>query len=154
MKTTDTAGVIAPPPVIYLTSLVIGLVLRALVPTPILPRGLAFMLGAVLIAIAVWLSVWGVRVMHRAGTSEKTSLPTTALVTTGPFRYSRNPLYVSLTLGYLGIAVAAQSLWALALLIVVLAVMLRGVIGREERYLERRFGEDYLRYKGRVRRWI
>jgi len=154
LKTTDTAGVIAPPPVIYLTSLVIGLVFRALVPTPFLPRGLAFMLGAILIAIAVWLSVWGVRVMHRADTSEKTSLPTTALVTTGPFRYSRNPLYVSLTLGYLGIAVAAQSLWALALLIVVLAVMLRGVIGREERYLERRFGEDYLRYKGRVRRWI
>ena len=154
MKTIDTAGVIAPPPLIYLTSLVIGLVLRALVPTPSLPRGLALMVGAVLIAIAVWLSLWGVRVMHRAGTSEKTSLPTTALVTTGPFRYSRNPLYVSLTLGYLGIAVAAQSLWALALLIVVLAVMLRGVIGREERYLERRFGEDYLRYKGRVRRWI
>ena len=154
MKTTDTAGVIAPPPVIYLTSLVIGLVFRALVPTPFLPRGLAFMLGAILIAIAVWLSVWGVRVMHRAGTSEKTSLPTTALVTTGPFRYSRNPLYVSLTLAYLGIAVAAQSLWALALLIVVLAVMLRGVIGREERYLERRFGADYLRYKERVRRWI
>ena len=154
MKTTDTAGVIAPPPVIYLTSLVIGLVFRALVPTPFLPRGLAFMLGAIMIAIAVWLSVWGVRVMHRAGTSEKTSLPTTALVTTGPFRYSRNPLYVSLTLAYLGIAVAAQSLWALALLIVVLAVVQRGVIDREERYLERRFGEDYLRYKGRVRRWI
>ena len=154
MKTTDTAGVIAPPPVIYLTSLVIGLVFRALVPTPFLPRGLAFMLGAILIAIAVWLSVWGVRVMHRAGTSEKTSLPTTALVTTGPFRYSRNPLYVSLTLGYLGIAVAAQSLWALALLIVVLAVVQRGVIDREERYLERRFGADYLRYKERVRRWI
>ena len=154
MKTTDTAGVIAPPPLIYLTSLVIGLVLRALVPTPFLPRGLAFMLGAVLIAIAVWLSLWGVRVMHRAGTSERTSLPTTALVTTGPFRYSRNPLYVSLTLGYLGIAAAAQSLWALALLIVVLAVMRQGVIGREERYLERRFGADYLRYKERVRRWI
>ena len=154
MKTTDTAGVIAPPPVIYLTSLVIGLVFRALVPTPFLPRGLAFMLGAILIAIAVWLSVWGVRVMHRAGTSEKTSLPTTALVTTGPFRYSRNPLYVSLTLAYLGIAVAAQSLWALALLIVVLAVVQRGVIDREERYLERRFGADYLRYKERVRRWI
>ena len=154
MKTIDTAGVIAPPPLIYLTSLVIGLVLRALVPTPSLPRGLALMVGAVLIAIAVWLSLWGVRVMHRAGTSEKTSLPTTALVTTGPFRYSRNPLYVSLTLAYLGIAVAAQSLWALALLIVVLAVVQRGVIDREERYLERRFGADYLRYKERVRRWI
>jgi len=112
------------------------------------------MFGAVLIVIAMWLSVWGVRVMHRAGTSEKTSLPTTALVTTGPFRFSRNPLYVSLTLGYIGIAVAAQSLWALALLIVVLVVMQKGVISREERYLERKFGADYLRYKERVRRWI
>ena len=92
--------------------------------------------------------------MRRAGTSERTSVPTTALVTTGPFRFSRNPLYVALTLAYLGIAVAAQSLWALALLIVVLIVMQQGVIGREERYLERPFGADYLRYKERVRRWI
>ncbi len=112
------------------------------------------MLGAVLIVIAVWLSLWGVRVMHRAGTSEKISLPTTALVTTGPFRLSCNPLYASLTLGYLGIAIVAQSLWALALLIVVLVVMQQGVIDREERYLEQRFGADYQRYKERVRRWI
>ena len=154
MKANDTAGVIAPPPLIYIAALVVGLVLRALVPTTFLPRGPAFVLGTVLVAIAAWLSLWGVRVMHRAGTSEKTSLPTTALVTTGPFRYTRNPLYVSLTLGYLGIAVAAQSLWALALLIVVLVVMQQGVIRREERYLARRFGVDYLRYKERVRRWI
>jgi protein-S-isoprenylcysteine O-methyltransferase Ste14 len=154
MKANDTAGVIAPPPLIYIAALVIGLVLRILAPTVFLPRNLAFGLGAVLFVIAVWLSVLGVRVMHRAGTSEKTSLPVTALVTTGPFRLTRNPLYVSLTLGYLGIAVAAQSLWALALLIVVLVVMQQGVIRREERYLAQRFGADYLRYKERVRRWI
>jgi protein-S-isoprenylcysteine O-methyltransferase Ste14 len=77
-----------------------------------------------------------------------------ALVTTGPFQFSRNPLYVSLTLLYLGIAIAAQSLWALALLIVVLAVMQRSVVRREEHYLEQKFGADYLRYKERVRRWI
>ncbi len=92
--------------------------------------------------------------MGRAGTSIKPTVPTTALVTTGPFRFSRNPLYVSVTLFYLGIAIAARSLWALALLLVVLVVMQRGVIDREERYLERRFGADYLRYKERVRRWI
>ena len=154
MKMNDTAGVIAPPPLIYLAGLVIGLALDALAPTPFLPRSPAVALGAVLIVIAVSLLVWGVRVMRRAGTSEKTSVPTTALVTSGPFRFSRNPLYVSLTLCYLGIAVAARSLWALALLIVVLIVMRYGVIGREERYLERKFGAEYLRYKERVRRWM
>ena len=154
MKTNETAGVIAPPPLIYLAGLVIGLVLCALSATPFLPRGLAFLLGAVLIVIAVSLLLWGVRVMRQAGTSEKTSLPTTALVTSGPFRFSRNPLYVSLTLCYLGIAVAAQCLWAVAMLIVVLAVIRYGVIGREERYLERKFGADYLRYKEHVRRWM
>ena len=154
METKETAGVIARPPLLYLAGLIIGLVLRALAPTPFLPRGITFLLGAALIVIAVWLLTRGVREMHRAGTSEKTSVPTTALVTTGPFRFSRNPLYVSLTLAYLGIAVAAQSLWALALLALVLVVMQQGVIGREERYLERKFGADYLRYKQRVRRWI
>ena len=154
MNTKDTASVIARPPLIYLTALVIGLVLRALAPTPFLPHGVGYVLGAILIVIAVWLLFWGVRVMRGAGTSEKTDVPTTALVTTGPFQFSRNPLSVSLTLLSLGIALAAQSLWALALLIVVLAVMQRGVIDREERYLERKFGADYLRYKERVRRWI
>ena len=154
MNAKDTAGVIAPPPLIYLAAAVLGLILRFLAPTPFLPRGLAFVLGAVLIVIAVWLSAWGVRAMRRAGTSEKTSLPTTALVTTGPFRFSRNPLYVSLTLCYVGIAIAAQSIWSLALLFVVLPAVQRGVIDREERYLERRFGTDYVRYKKRVRRWI
>jgi len=92
--------------------------------------------------------------MRRAGTAVSTRIPTAALVTTGPFRFSRNPLSVSSTLFYLGIAIAAQSLWALVLLPVVLAVVQHGVIYREERYLEDRFGADYVRYKDRVRRWI
>ncbi len=154
MSKQDTPGVIAPPPLIYLAGLVIGLGLGHLAPTPILPHGLAYGLGAVLVFIAVGIRLWGGRVMGRAGTSIKPTVPTTALVTTGPFRFSRNPLYVSVTLFYLGIAIAARSLWALALLLVVLVVMQRGVIDREERYLERRFGADYVRYKERVRRWI
>lgn len=154
MEKRDTPGVIAPPPLIYLVAVIIGLVLRYLAPTAFLSRGLDYTLGAVLIVIAVGIFLWGVRVMRRAGTSLKTTVPTTALVTTGPFRFSRNPLYVSLTLFYLGIAMAAQSLWALALLFVVLAVMQRGVIDREERYLEHKFGAEYVRYKERVRRWI
>lgn len=154
MSQQDTPGVIAPPPLIYLTGVVIGLLLRSPASTPFLPRGLGYGLGAVLILSAVWISLWGVREMRRAGTAVNPRIPTTALVTTGPFRFSRNPLYVSLTLCYLGIAIAAQSLWALGLLLGVLALMQYGVIFREERYLERRFGAEYVRYKERVRRWI
>jgi len=150
----DTAAVVAPPPLIYLAGLVVGLVLSAAVPAPFLARGAVSMIGAVLIAAALSLALWGARTMRRAGTSVRPDVPTTALVTTGPFGLSRNPLYASLTLLYAGIAIAARSLWALLLLIVVLAVMRRGVIGREERYLERKFGADYLQYKARVRRWF
>jgi protein-S-isoprenylcysteine O-methyltransferase Ste14 len=150
----DTAAVIAPPPLIYLAGLVVGLILGAAVPAPFVPRGVASVIGVVLIATALWLALWGTRTMRRAGTSVRPDVPTTALVTTGPFGFSRNPLYVSLALLYAGLAIAARSLWALLLLIVVLVVTHRGVIGREERYLERKFGDDYLQYKARVRRWL
>lgn len=153
MNTHDTAGVVAPPPLIYLAALVVGLVLSAIWPTPFLPRGLGYVIGAILIVVAVGLIFWGVRMMRRAGTSVSTRVATKALVTTGPFRLSRNPLYVSLTLCYLGIAIATQALWAIVLLPFVLVVMQRGVIDREERYLERKFGAEYTRYKQRVRRW-
>ena len=154
MSKPKTAGVIAPPPLIYLAGVVIGLVLRNPAWTPFLPRGLGYGLGAVLIWSAVGISFWGVREMRRAGTAVNPRIATTALVTTGPFRFSRNPLYVSLTLFYLGIAIAAQSLWALALLVVVLPLVQYGVIYREEGYLEDRFGAEYVRYRERVRRWI
>ncbi len=154
MRTEDTPGVIAPPPLIYLAGLVIGLGLGYLAPTPFLPRSLAYGLGAVLILIGAGIIISGRRMMLQAGTAIKPTLPTTALVTTGLFRFTRNPLYVGATLFCVGIAVAARSAWALVLLLVVLAVMQRGVIDREERYLERKFGADYVRYKERVRRWI
>jgi len=76
------------------------------------------------------------------------------MVTEGPFHYSRNPAYLSMTMIYTGIASLANALWALLLLPVALLVMQRGVIEREERYLERKFGEEYLRYKAQVRRWV
>ena len=154
MNTQATAGVIAPPPLIYLAGLVIGLVASALAPRAIVPESLRYAVGIPLIAAAVVLMIWGVGTMRRAGTPVRPTAPTAALVTTGPFRFSRNPLYASLTMLYAGIALAAQSLWALLLLVVVLAVMRRGVIDREERYLEGKFGQDYLQYKMHVRRWI
>ena len=80
--------------------------------------------------------------------------PTTTLGTAGPYRYSRNPLYIALTLAYLGAAVVVNTVWPVILLPGLLLVMQWGVISREERYLERRFGDEYRRYRTRVRRWL
>ena len=82
------------------------------------------------------------------------SKPVSRVVQNGPFRYSRNPGYLSLTMLYAGIAVLRNALWAILLFPLVLYVIQREVIGREERYLERTFGEEYLDYKRRVRRWV
>jgi protein-S-isoprenylcysteine O-methyltransferase Ste14 len=87
------------------------------------------------------------------GTAVEPWKPTTAIVTTGPYRITRNPAYVGMALAYAGIAVMSDALWVLAPLPLVLLVIDRGVIAREERYLERKFGQEYLDYKDRVRRW-
>jgi protein-S-isoprenylcysteine O-methyltransferase Ste14 len=92
--------------------------------------------------------------MRQADAPIRTDKPVPRLTTEGPFRYSRNPGYLSLTLLYLGIAVLRDALWAILLLPLVLIVIQREVIGREERYLERTFGEEYLAYKVRVPRWV
>ena len=91
--------------------------------------------------------------MRRAGASLRPNEPTSSLVVEGPYRSSRNPIYLSFTLFYGGITALANSLPSALLLPFVLFVMRRGVIEREERYLERIFGEEYLRYIARVRRW-
>jgi protein-S-isoprenylcysteine O-methyltransferase Ste14 len=92
--------------------------------------------------------------MRRAGTNVDPYEPATAIVTGGPYRFTRNPIYVGFTLVYVGISAFTNALAPLMLLPAVFAVMRRGVIEREERYLERKFGGEYLEYKGRVRRWI
>jgi protein-S-isoprenylcysteine O-methyltransferase Ste14 len=94
------------------------------------------------------------RTIEKAGTPIRTDRPVPRLVTDGPFRYTRNPGYLGLTMLYAGIAVLRNALWAILLLPLVLYVIQRQVIGREERYLERTFGEEYLAYKARVRRWV
>ena len=89
-----------------------------------------------------------------AGTNIPPNLPTTALVVDGIYGRTRNPLYLGATLVYLGLSVAAGSPWAIVLVVPLLWVINVGVIGREERYLERKFGDAYRAYKGRVRRWV
>ena len=98
--------------------------------------------------------MWFLRTFRRAGTPVDVRRPTTRVVTDGPFRFSRNPGYLSLTGMYVGLTAVTDALWPLVFLPGVLLAVQRGVIKREERYLERKFGEDYLAYKARTRRWI
>lgn len=92
--------------------------------------------------------------MRRAGTSVNPTQPTTTLILEGPYRFTRNPIYLGMTALYMGIAILANTLWPILLLPGALFVMTRGVIEREEAYLERKFGEQYVTYKEKVRRWI
>jgi protein-S-isoprenylcysteine O-methyltransferase Ste14 len=100
------------------------------------------------------LVVWFARTMQGADTTLRIDKPVSSLVQNGPFRYSRNPGYLSLTMLYAGIAILRNALWAILLLPLVGYVIQGKVIEREERYLERTFGEEYLAYKRRVRRWV
>jgi protein-S-isoprenylcysteine O-methyltransferase Ste14 len=150
------AGVIAPPPLIFLGFLALAAVLETLVPTPatdLFPY-VRYVAGTVLFIIGLVIGVAGLQGLRASGTNISTDLPTTALVVDGIYRWSRNPLYLAVTLAYVGLAIAAGSAWAVILLFPLLVVMNIGVISREERYLEREFGDAYRAYKSRVRRWL
>jgi protein-S-isoprenylcysteine O-methyltransferase Ste14 len=154
----DVAGVIAPPPLIYLGFLLLGLGLGRLAPAPILGERVSLPVragvGAAVAAAGVAIGVAGFRQFRKAGTEVRPDRPSTSLITGGIYRRSRNPLYISQALVYAGIAIAADSLWALACLLPTLVVVRYGVIAREEAYLERKFGDDYRRFKRTVRRWL
>jgi protein-S-isoprenylcysteine O-methyltransferase Ste14 len=100
------------------------------------------------------LNGWFLGTIREADVPIRTDKPVPRLTTEGPFRYSRNPSYLALAMIYAGIAVVRNSLWAILPLPLVVSVIQREVIGREEHYLERSFGEEYLDYKRRVRRWV
>ena len=150
----DKAGVIAPPPLIYLGALIFGLLLSRRFPMGFLPSRAARGLGWPLLGGGVLLLGWFERAMRQADTPTSPYKPVERIATEGPFRYTRNPGYLAMTLIYAGIACLTNALWAILLLPVALLVIQRGVIEREERYLEAKFGEEYLSYKAQVRRWI
>ncbi len=150
----DNPGIKTPPPLIYLLALLLGLLLDRRAHVPFLPRGVVHVLGWPLVGGGMALAAWFIRTMRVANTTIRIDKPVLSLVQDGPFRYSRNPGYLSLTMIYAGIAVLRNALWAILPLPMVVYVIQREVIGREERYLERTFGEEYLDYKARVRRWV
>jgi protein-S-isoprenylcysteine O-methyltransferase Ste14 len=152
----DTAGVLAPPPVLFGAGLVIGLALHALHPIHIASSSVSVVRGAgvALVAIGLLLSTSVMRLFGAAGTPVPPYRPTARLVFSGPYRYSRNPDYIGQALVYVGVALVANSWWPLFILPVVVFVVQRFVIEREERYLEAKFGQEYREYRARVRRWL
>ena len=151
---TDSAGIKFPPPFIFLLSILIGLGIHRFWPMSVVPTTLALPLGVASIAFALVLVLLGFRELRRHKTTIRPDEPSSAIVKTGPYRFTRNPLYVSLSALHLGIALWTNILWVVLMLIPAWVVMTTQVIAREEAYLERAFGKDYLSYKASVRRWI
>jgi len=150
----DHSGVVFPPPFLYVIPLGIGLLIHRLHPVAIMPRGVAFPIGLLLVALGLALAAFAIILFLRARTSPIPIKPTTAIVETGPYRFTRNPMYLGLALLYLGVTLWVDTLWPLLFLPLVILIVQRSVIEREERYLEAKFGKEYLDYKARVRRWI
>lgn len=152
----DHDNIVAHPPVFFLIVLAVGFLLHKLYPLAIMadPGALAKVFSYALFAISGVVMATTTRLMLRKKTDPRPDRPTSRIVTEGFFRYSRNPLYLSLMLIYGGIAVYANSLWLVLLLPVLFVALERGVVLREEKYLEGKFGDEYLKYKNKVRRWI
>jgi len=150
----DHANVRIPPPLIYLAGLVLGFLLERAFPVLVLPKTPSRV--AALLCVAAWaiLTLWSVGLFRRARTSFIPIKPATALVVSGPYQFTRNPMYVGFTCLYLGLALWFSLFWAFLMLPAVIVVVQYYVIAREEQYLEQKFGEEYLKYKARVRRWI
>jgi protein-S-isoprenylcysteine O-methyltransferase Ste14 len=157
MTDDDHAEVAIKPPLLFLGALALGCLLTLVLP---IGPGLAaanknaLLVGLAFVAAGFAIAGISARAFHRAGTHVVPGRPATALVTTGPYHVTRNPIYIGLVLVYFGLAIILTSVWTLLLLIPVLIILQRGVVEPEEAYLEREFGEAYRKYKARVPRWL
>ena len=153
MTSKDNAGVKVPPPFIYVVFFLAAVAAQRAVPLPLLPP-VTRSIGILLMAVWFVLMVWSFGLFRASHTSIVPVRPTTALVFSGPYRRTRNPMYLSLLFLYCGLALWMRLLWPLFLLPVLVWTVSATVIAREERYLASKFGASYLDYQRQVRRWI
>lgn len=149
----DTPKYAVPPPLPPFVALALIVILDLLVPVPFLPQVVQLGVGVPLLVFGVGLWIWGVTGLLRRGESPDPSKATTQLVTGGPYRLSRNPIYTGGTVGLLGLALLLDTATGTAV-VVVLALVAHNLILSEERYLEAKFGEEWREYRSRVRRWF
>lgn len=147
-------GGVTPPPIIYAVCFLAGLGLDGLWPVPLLPLAVQYSVGVAFMVAGLALFVWALREFTRAQTAVTHHRPTTGIVATGPFGFSRNPIYVAMTTVYLGAAIAVDGVLVLVLVLPAIVAIHTLVIPNEETFLEKTFGDDYRRYKSTVRRWI
>ncbi len=150
----DSPGVRIPPPLVYIIALVVGYFLQSRFPLPFIPQPYAMIAGDVALALGIALALTSIVTMLRGKGTVNTNAASQALVTTGVYRFSRNPMYVSNTLLYIGFALLLGLTWALIFLPLPLIYTQVAVILPEERFLTRHFGDAYRAYQARVRRWL
>ena len=154
LRPRDNSSVRVPPPLLYLGAIALGYWLDGRRAVPFVPPGLVHPVGVALVVVGVALAISGAVTFGLARTSPNPLKPSTTVVMHGPYRFTRNPMYLGMTLATIGAAVWINTAWILVLLVPALAVMRWHVITREEAYLEEKFGEPYRDYKRRVRRWL
>ena len=151
----DHANTVIRPPIAWALAVIASLGIDRLYPLPFVPPSVpGIWAGAAVFAAGFATAIWAIATIRGAGSRIETNKPTTAIVADGPYRFTRNPIYVGMFLGQIGLAIGVNSLWFLAALAPFYLVIRYGVVAREEIYLERKFGDAYPAYKARVRRWL
>ncbi len=150
----DKPGVIAPPPLIFLAGILLGVLISWYWPGSFWPDSVRYVAAAVLVAAGFFVAALAFYRFRNAGTNVEPYKPTTAIVTDGPYGWSRNPIYLAMVGVTVGTAIALDNFWVVVMLVPVLLIMHVGVITREERYLTEKFGDEYRRYQNAVRRWL
>lgn len=154
-KAVDRSGAIIHPPIAWALAFLAGLGIDWLYPLPFVPASVPRVwVGGAVFAAGFALAVWAIVTIRKAGSRIETSMPTTTIISSGPYGFMRNPIYLGMFLSQTGLAIGFNSLWVLAMLVPFYLVIRYGVVAREEAYLERKFGGTYLGYKSRVRRWL
>ena len=149
----DRPGVPIAPPLLFVLPIIASLALEWFFPTSFAQGPIRWIFGALIFLAGIVLAVSGFVTQKRAGTDPIPFNPSTRIVAHGLYRFTRNPMYVGFALTTFGLAILVDSTWMLLAIPIGLVLIDQIVVVREERYLERKFGEEYLNYKRRVRRW-
>lgn len=150
----DSAQVRFPPPLILLLCVLLGAGLNWLYPAPFVPEIFRWVVGGLLIFVGIAVILYCAGMFKKKGTNIEPWKKTSQIITSGVYRFSRNPIYLSFVLIGIGVAFAVNSVWIIAMMIPLIFIISRYVIAKEERYLEAKFGEEYRSYKMKVRRWL
>jgi protein-S-isoprenylcysteine O-methyltransferase Ste14 len=150
----DSAHILAPPPFFFIIPLLVGAIVEYFIPTSLLPTVPSIIVGLLFSWASLPFIILSLRSFYKAKTTFDARRTTTTLITTSIYKISRNPAYLSLVLFYIGLSFLINSIWILILVIPAIYSVQKFCIEREEKYLEAKFGSQYLAYKKQVRRWL